>query len=120
MNTSIQSEIMKAYHRYTNGFTTTGGKVYYFALTKDSRYESKQFERKLLKQQNLAFARFFNYLNLVAHDLHFQTPFICKYYSQGRLLMKVSKVHFGVYLHSDWKYIIIRRRKARGMFSRFL
>ena len=66
MNTSIQSEIMKAYHRYTNSFTTTGENVYYPTLTKDSQHESKQFKSNTLKQENLAFARFFTYLNLVA------------------------------------------------------
>lgn len=74
--------------------------------------------RNLLNKKAPAFL--FKRWRLVAHDLHFQTPFICKYYSQGRLLMKVSKVHFGVYLHSGWKYIIIRRRKSRGRFPLFL
>ena len=119
MNTSTQSEILRACHRYTNSFTTTGENVYYPTLTKDSQHESKQFKSNTLKQENLAFARFFNHLNLVAHDFHLQTPLICKYYPQRRLLMKVSKVHFGVYLHDECECIIIERRKSRGCFPLF-
>ena len=51
----------------------------------------------------------FHWKLVVAHDLHFQTLFICKYYSQERPLTKVSKVHFGVHLLGCAKYIIIER-----------